>query len=112
MGRGSKERWQSVVMKRKWGRSRCFTAQAADISLLSGCDMREKLAPYREAAAHRQTDGQTHADRQKTERESTLLGKLFDIHVEDVINRKQRDPPHCPAATRQGHTKHPQYKHM
>lgn len=24
-----------------------------------------------------------------TERERTLLGKLFDIHVEDVINRKQ-----------------------
>lgn len=48
---------------------------------------------------------------ERRQRESTLLGKLFDIHVEDVINRKQRDPPQCPTATRQGHTKHPQYKH-
>jgi len=46
------------------------------------------------------------------QRESTLLGKLFDIHVEDVINRKQRDPPQCPTATRQGHSKHLQYKHV
>lgn len=44
-------------------------------------------------------------------RESTLLGKLFDIRMEDVINRKQ-DPPQCPAATRQGHSKHPQHKHV
>lgn len=45
-------------------------------------------------------------------RESTLLGKLFDIHVEDVINRKQQDPPQRPTATRQGHSKHPQHKHV
>lgn len=49
---------------------------------------------------------------ERRQRERTLLGKLFDIHVEDVINRKQWDPPHCPTATRQGQTKHPQYKHV
>lgn len=26
---------------------------------------------------------------ERRQRERTLLGKLFDIHVEDVINRKQ-----------------------
>lgn len=49
---------------------------------------------------------------ERRQRDSTLLGKLFDIHVEDVINRKQWDPPQCPTATRQGHTKHSQYKHF
>lgn len=53
-----------------------------------------------------------HVCEKRRHRESTLLGKLFDIHVEDVINRKQRDLPQCPTATRQGHTKNPQYKHM